>query len=374
MSTSFIHDLPRASRVSFLLRAAATGMLLTCISAGALAQEVSSGPLGVQPLPRVSASPTADEVTVAARIAGSVCGTVKDMSGATIAGAVVTLATENPAGTKTAETNGDGVFLFAGVPSGAYRLTVAESGFDVWARAGSLGWGESLNLSEIALSLAAAKAEMEVVASKTEVAEAQMELAEKQRVLGVFPDFYTSYVWDAAPLSSRQKYRLAWRFAVDPVAFAMAGAIAGTEQSENGFSGYGQGVRGYARRFGATYTDGFASTLLGQAILPSIFHQDPRYFVKGTGTVRARVGYALATTVMCRGDNGRWQVNYSNILGNVASAGLSNAYYPASNRHGAMLTIQNSLVTTASGAIGGLIQEFMLRRMTPHVPDYGARQ
>ena len=152
----------------------------------------------------------------------------------------------------------------------------------------------------------------------------------------------------------------------------MAGIVAGSEQSGDTFSGYGQGTRGYARRFGATYADGFASTMIGQAILPSLFHQDPRYFVKGTGSVRSRVLYVLGSTILCKGDNRSWQVNYSNILGNVASASISNLYYPASSRHGVGLTVENSLLTTASGAIGGMFQEFLLHRMTPKIPDYGA--
>ena len=152
----------------------------------------------------------------------------------------------------------------------------------------------------------------------------------------------------------------------------MAGLIAANEQATNAFSGYGQGIRGYSKRFGAVYTDGFTSTVLGQAILPVVFHQDPRYFVKGTGSFASRVLYAVATTVICKGDNGRWQPNYSNVLGNLASAGVSNIYYPDSDRHGASLTVQNSLVTTGLGAVGGLFQEFLLHRMTPHIPDYNA--
>jgi hypothetical protein len=125
------------------------------------------------------------------------------------------------------------------------------------------------------------------------------------------------------------------------------------------------------KRFGAAYTDGLTSTLFGQALLPAIFHQDPRFFVKETGSTGSRFLYAMASMVICKGDNRRWQMNYSNVLGNFASAGLSNVYYPSANR-GAGLVVQNALTATALGAVGGLFQEFVLHRMTPHVPDYGS--
>ncbi len=213
---------------------------------------------------------------------------------------------------------------------------------------------------------------VEVVAAKDEVAAAQIHLAEQQRVLGVIPNFYASYIWDAAPLTRRQKFSLAWKFTGDPVNLFMAGVVAGTEQSSDTLAGYGQGTRGYARRFGATYADGFSSTMLGQAILPSLLHQDPRYFVKGTGSIRSRALYSVSTIVICKGDNGRWQPNYSNVLGNLGASAISNIYYPASSRHGAGLTIQNSLIGTAFGATGNLIQEFLLHHLTPNLPNYNA--
>ena len=306
------------------------------------------------------------------RSPGSIGGTVEDPTGATLAGALVTFIPEDADRTQRTQSDSDGAFRFSEVQPGAYKITVAAPGVDLWTTSGVLEEGQALDLAEIPLSLTSVSGEVEVRASSSEVAQAQLALEEKQRVLGVFPNFYATYIWDAAPLTTRQKFSLAWRFSVDPVAFAMTGVVAGSEQSSNGFSGYGQGARGYAKRFGASYADGFSSTMLGQAILPAVFHQDPRYFVKGTGSVPARALYAVATTVICKGDNQRWQLNYSNILGNAASAGISNLYYPSTNRHGAGLTIQNSLITTASGAVGGLIQEFFLHRMTPNIPDYDA--
>ena len=95
----------------------------------------------------------------------------------------------------------------------------------------------------------------------------------------------------------------------------MTGAIAGVEQASNTFAGYGQGAQGYGKRFGANYADAFIDTMIGGAILPSLFKQDPRYFYKGTGTIRSRAMYAIANSVICKGDNGRWQPNYSGDSG-----------------------------------------------------------
>jgi hypothetical protein len=187
---------------------------------------------------------------------------------------------------------------------------------------------------------------------------------EKQRVLGVFPNFYTSYVWHATPLTSGQKFHLALRTSIDPVTFLSDGVAAGIEQWQNYFSGYGQGSEGYAKRFGAAYADDFVSAMVGGAILPSVLHQDPRYFYKGTGSIPSRALYAIATVVICRGDNGRWQPNYSNVLGNLTSAGISNLYYPSTDRKGAGVTIDNALIGTAEGAISSLLQEFVLRRVS----------
>ena len=303
---------------------------------------------------------------------GAVHGMVTDAGDAAVPGAVVTLLLQGAGVGLEAASEGDGAFAFTAVPVGAYRVRVARPGFAAWTSQTLVAEGQDVDLGGIALAVSEATSVVEVRASGRDIAEAQVELEEKQRELGVFPNFYASYAADPEPLTAGQKFRLAWRFSTDPVAFAMAGVVAGTEQSENGFSGYGHGLRGYTKRFGATYADGFNSTMLGQAILPAMFHQDPRYLVKGTGSVRARTMYALASTVMCKGDNRRWQVNYSNLLGNVGAAGISNAYYPANSGRGLGATAQTALVTTALGAAGGLIQEFFLHRMTPHVPNYGA--
>ena len=159
-------------------------------------------------------------------------------------------------------------------------------------------------------------------------------------MLGVIPNFYVSYIPNAVPLTSKQKYNLALRTVVDPFTFVMVGA-AGIAQAQNHFAGYGQGAQGYAKRFGAGYADTVTSTFIGGAILPSLLKQDPRYFYKGNGSVPSRSLYAIGNAIVCKGDNGHWQANYSNILGSMAAGGLSNIYYPEQDRNGAGLTLEN---------------------------------
>jgi hypothetical protein len=80
--------------------------------------------------------------------------------------------------------------------------------------------------------------------------------------------------------------------------------------------------------------------------------------------------YAIANSVICKGDNERWQPNYSGILGGIAAGGISNLYYPASNRSGVEVTFTNALIGTAEGALQNLIQEFIVRRLTPKLPKF----
>jgi hypothetical protein len=190
----------------------------------------------------------------------------------------------------------------------------------------------------------------------------------------VIPNFYVTYVPDAPPLTTRQKYGLAWKSSIDPITWLATGVFAGAEQADNTYSGYGQGAQGYAKRFGASYANSFINTMLGGAVLPQVFKQDPRYFYKGTGTIRSRALYALANAVVCKGDNGRWQANYSGILGSLAAGGISNLYYPASSRNGATLTFEGTGYGIAGSAVQNLFQEFVVRKLTPKIPHYGSSQ
>ncbi len=302
------------------------------------------------------------------RLSGSISGAIVDQTGAFVAGAKVRLSQEGQSAVQEVLSGDEGQFSFASEAPGPFQLTITSVGFASQASSGTLRPGESYAVPQITLALGTAVAEVRVVLSRVEVAEDQIKLQEKQRVLGVVPNFYVTYDHNAVPLSSRQKFELAWKTTVDPVSFGVTGVIAGIQQAQNDFSGYGQGAQGYGKRFGASYANFVASTYIGGAVLPSLLKQDPRYFYKGSGSKRSRMLYAIANSVICKGDNGHWQANYSNILGTLAAGGISNVYYPAENREGAELTLENGLIGIGESAAVNLLQEFVIRKLTRNVP------
>lgn len=160
--------------------------------------------------------------------------------------------------------------------------------------------------------------------------------------------------------------RASFRSATDPAQFVIAGISAAYGQATDSHSsidstgfrhGYEEGGIGFVKRYGASYADQFDGTILGNGVFPALLHQDARYFRLGSGPIKKRIVYAALTTVRCKGDNGKWQPNASNLLGNLAAGGISNLYYPAADR-GFELTIQQGLVVTAEGAIGSFLLEF----------------
>lgn len=192
---------------------------------------------------------------------------------------------------------------------------------------------------------------------KEQKAEQQIKQQEHQRIFGIIPEFNTTNVPDAVSLTAKQKFQLAFRGAIDPFQFASAAVDAGISQFDNDYAGYGQGTVGYLKRFGAAYTDNFDSAMLGNALFPALLHEDPRYFRKGTGSFRSRILYAALSTVRCKSDKGNWVPNFGNVMGNLATGGISNLYYPSTDR-GAELTIERALTVTAEGAFGALGFEF----------------
>jgi len=298
----------------------------------------------------------------------AVRGRVVDPTGAAVVAAHVSLSFVGKPIVLTAVTEPDGGFSIAIPGPGAFQLTVAAEGFALYQTSGEAKEGEVLTLPEITLTVAAVSTEVQVAADSNKIAMEQVRAEEKQRILGVVPNYYVSYNQDTAPLRPKQKFDLAWRFTLDPASFGIVGIIAGVRQANNTYSGYGQGASGYGKRYAAAYGDFLTGTFISNAILPSLLQQDPRYFYKGTGSKRSRILYAIANAVICKGDNGRWQANYSNIVGSLASGGISNAYYPAKDRNGAALTFENAGVNIGVTAAANLVQEFVFKKLTPHVP------
>ena len=193
--------------------------------------------------------------------------------------------------------------------------------------------------------------------SAHEKAEEQLKQQEKQRVMGVMATFNTTTNRDALPLSSGQKYRLFIKSATDPWPFLLAGVVGGIGQAENSNPEWGQGMQGYAKRLGAGYSDYFIGNFFGNAVLPAWWHEDPRYFQKGTGSPTKRILWAAASTVWCRRDNGSWGPNYANVVGNFVGVSIARAYYPTSDRT-VTGTIQDGITVSAEGIVGAEVIEF----------------
>lgn len=306
--------------------------------------------------------------------AGRISGSVVDATGGMVVGARVKLSGADPAQNLEAVSDEAGQFLLTGVAPGPFQITVMAEGFLTQTFSGALHSGESFIVPPIALAVASSSSQVLVSMTRTELAEAEIKDEEKQRVLGVVPNFYVTYNPSAVPLTRKQKFELAWKSTVDPISFGLTGAIAGIEQATNTFQGYGQGAQGFGKRYGASYADLVTGTFIGSAVLPSLLKQDPRYFYKGRGSVKSRVLYALANAVICKGDNGKWQPNYSSLLGGLAAGGISNLYYPAADRNDAALTFENALIGVGTTAAANLLQEFVIRRLTPHAPSYTPAQ
>lgn len=300
----------------------------------------------------------------------SIVGTIRDTHGSPTPGVQVTLVGPGPGASRMIRADSEGTFTFADLPAGHYQLKIEGAGIQPSTSAELvLETGEKRDLSMVARQLPLTRTTVRVVATRNEVAQAQIKQQEKQRILGFLPNYYTSYIWDAAPLTPKLKFKLALRTTTDPVTFLVAAGIAGAEQKHKTFPGYGQGPEGYAKRYGATYADMVVNRMVSSAILPTVLHQDPRYFYRGSGSIRSRVLYALAESVVCRRDDGRVAPNYSRVLGAFATAGLSNIYRaPEDRRVG--LTLRNGLIITGSGAVVNLLREFLSRKLTPNVPVF----
>jgi hypothetical protein len=227
---------------------------------------------------------------------------------------------------------------------------------------GDLAPGQTLIAPPIVLSVATVVTQVKVTVDPVEVATEEVKEQEHQRVLGFIPNFYVSYGPDAAPLTTKLKFHLAWKSTTDVVTIGGVAFLAGLQQAGDQYSEFGQGAQGYAKRFGADYGDTFASTFLSGAVFPSLFKQDPRYFYRGTGSTKKRILYAISNSVWCKGDNGRWQVNYSNMAGVVSGAALASTYYPSTNQ--GMNILSNSLIRMGESSLTGVIQEFILHKLT----------
>ena len=351
-------DGPPSGNLLCILCAATMSCLL--LGAPALIAQAVSQPAS----PPASQPASSTALSVVPEGMGVVSGIVEDSKGNSLFGAHLALSVAGYAAAQETSSDNDGHFRFLRVPPGAFLVTVTLPGFDTASASGTLHPAQSYELVPFTLSLASVNVTVDAVATPDELATEQMQAEEKQRIFGFLPNFFVSYQWTTPPLSTRQKYKLAFRNVIDPGNLFLVGTVSGVQQAIDAFPGYSQGGAGYGRRYGANLGNLVAGTFLGGAVLPSLFHQDPRYFYKGTGTVRARFFYAVSTAVICRGDNGHRQPAFAGILGDLSSGAVSNLYYAPSDRQGAALTFENGFLSIAGDAMNNVFQEFILPKLT----------
>ena len=295
---------------------------------------------------------------------GIIVGTAVDVNGDPIPNASVQLKGLDSGGPRVLTTPESGAFEFRDVPPGvAYEITIAAQNFAEWnSPSMTLEPGQFKIVTGIELRVKTQIATVDVHYDPVQVATEQLKAEEHQRVLGFIPNFYVTYEKDPAPLTAKMKFQLALKTSVDPITVAGIFGYSGIRQAANSPK-FGQGWGAYGERLGATAADGFTDSMIGGAILPSLFHQDPRYFYQGTGTTSSRIRHAMFSPFVARGDNGRWQPNYSSIGGDLASASLSNLYFPQANR-GVGLVFGNFAIGTAERIGASLAQEFIVSRFT----------
>lgn len=350
--------IPRCSIASVCSLLLVTGFAIPLAAQGFLRMPLNAGSTSQSPGVPVSWPEQSASLT----------GTVHDSRGVVIPGVQVTIVgPDNVA--RAVKTDDNGAFTADQLAPGSYRVHIDAAGIVPFSSAVVVGSGEQHALPIVVLRQPRSKTTVDVKATLDDVAQAQVKEEEKQRVLGILPNYYTSYIWNAAPMKPKLKFDMALRTAIDPMTFLVTAGVAGVEQAHKTFPGYGQGMEGYAKRYGASYADTVSARMFGSAIYPVLLHQDPRYFYQGSGSVRSRVLYALLSTVICRGDNGELQPNYSHILGSFTAAGISNLYRAPSDRQ-ASLTFRNGLIVLGGGAITNLLREFVSKKVTSGVPSF----
>lgn len=294
---------------------------------------------------------------------GSVLGTVVDISDDPVPDAAVVL--QGPAGNRLAAvTKEDGSFAFPNVTPGiAYQITVTAEGFAEWSSSVTVEPGQEKTLTDIKLRILTVQRAVTVSYSSKEVAVQQLKAEEQQRIFRFIPNIYVTYEPHPEPLTTRMKFHLAYKSLTSPVFFARTAAWAGVQQVADTPGDWQQGAKGYGKRVAAGFADATTEGLIGNAILPSLLHQDPRYFYQGSDTKKSRALHAILAAFICKGDNGKTQPNYSTWGGSLISSSISLAYYPSSDRN-AQHVFKNFGIGIGLHVAGGLVQEFILDKLT----------
>ena len=293
---------------------------------------------------------------------GSIHGTVVDGSDDPIPGATVVL--QERGQRLTAETKDDGTFAFDKAPAGVvYQIAVTAQGFEAWNSSVTVDPGQDKALTDVKLRILAVERAVTVSYSSKEVAAQQLKVEEQQRVLRFIPNTYVVYEPHPEPLTGKMKFHLAYKSLTNPFFSARTAAWAAVQQARDNPNEWGQGWDAYGKRLGAGFADAVTGSLITNAVLPSVLHQDPRYFYQGTGTKWSRTRNAMLATFVCKGDNGAWQPNYSQLGGSLIGYSLSTAYYPGSDRT-ARHIFESFGIDTGLHVVGSLFQEFVLGKFT----------
>jgi Carboxypeptidase regulatory-like domain len=337
-------------------------IFLFCSSAGAQTSELLPDP--PEPQEAGVAAIAQDQSSTSFHPGSTISGTVLDTNGDVIQGALVKLSSVAAPGIlREIKSGATGQFVFTNIESGTYIVTVTAEGMTTFVSPPmNLRADEPMIVPRVVLGVAAATTSV-MVMDEEQASKQQVQIAEQQRVLKVFPNFYSSYDWNAPPMLAKQKYQLAARTLIDPVTFLTTAGIAGAEQCKNVFPTFGSGIEGYGKRYGAAFASHGSAELLTRAVFPSMFHTDPRYFIMGKGSTQARAMHAVSSTWITRGDDGGRRINWPQILGGVSAAALSNAYFPAKER-GVNLVLINGLGDLGGNMVDNLIREFLLNRIT----------
>ena len=271
-----------------------------------------TAPILAQDIPSAQEQAAAQNVSYPLDRPATIAATVTDPNGDTVPGATVVLQGPESSDRYTITANERGFFEFRDLtPATPYQVAIRADGFAEWTSPSIvLEPSQYKILTDCKLRLEEVQTSVNVHYSSVEVATEQVAAQEKQRVFGVIPNFYVNYDRHPEPLTPKLKFQLAMKVSTDPITALGVGFVAGIRQAADS-PNFQQGAKGYGQRYGVTAANSFTGILIGGAILPSLLHQDPRYFYQGTGTKTSRLLHALSYPFICRG---RQRVSAAKLL------------------------------------------------------------
>jgi hypothetical protein len=159
------------------------------------------------------------------------------------------------------------------------------------------------------------------------------------------------------PISWKEKFAITAKGSFDPYEFVIVGVVAGIRQADNAYPAFGQGMEGYAKRYGTAFADQVDGNIMVGGVYPSILRTDPRYFRLGRGGLGRRFGYAISRILVTRKDSGGSMFNVPEFAGNATAIAISNVYYPAAGRS-VWQSVNSWGVQMGIDAFGNELKEF----------------